>query len=412
MSRNSGSSKRRSQRDYNMGFKLAVISQVEKGEMTYKQAQKAYGIQGRSTVLVWLRKHGSLDWSKPYLHSMSNPRRKETPAQTIKRLERELSDERLKNEILNITIDMADKEHGISIRKKVLPKQSGRIRQQKQVSLTHSCRLFGISRQAIYQARARALNRADELAQLKPMVLAIRMRMPRLGTRKLYYLLQSDLKKMGIKIGRDAFFDYLRSEHLLIRPKKTYTKTTNSKHWLHKHPNLLKEHKVTRPEEVLVSDITYVKTRERTHYLSLVTDACSRKIMGYHLSEDMAAEQVVKALKMAMKHRRSQAPMIHHSDRGLQYCAAVYQNELQKHQVTPSMTDGYDCYQNALAERVNGILKNEFLIETCNTASELQLLIKQSIETYNNLRPHLSLNYKTPNFIHEKTLEAIASRVH
>ena len=241
--------------------------------------------------------------------------------------------------------------------------------------------------------------------------MAIRMRMPRLGTRKLYYLLEPDLKKMGIKIGRDAFFDYLRAEHLLIKPKRSYIKTTNSKHWLHKHPNLLKERKATRPEEVFVSDITYVKTRERTHYLSLVTDACSRKIMGYHLSEDMAAEQVAKALKMALKHRNSQAPMIHHSDRGLQYCSAVYQNELRKHQVTPSMTDGYDCYQNALAERINGILKNEFLLETCNTGRELQVLIRQSIETYNNSRPHLSLNYKTPNFIHEKTLEAIASRV-
>jgi len=117
--------KRRSQRDYNLGFKLAVISQVEKGEMTYKQAQKAYGIQGRSTVLVWLRKHGNLDWTLPHLHSMSNPLSKETPAQKIKRLERELSDERLKNEILNKMIDISDKQHGTSIRKKYLPKQSG-----------------------------------------------------------------------------------------------------------------------------------------------------------------------------------------------------------------------------------------------------------------------------------------------
>ena len=114
--------KRRSQRDYNMGFKLAVISQVEKGEMTYKQAQKAYGIQGRSTVLVWLRKHGTLDWSKPVVHQM--PKSKETPAQKIKRLERELSDEKLKNKVLNTMIDISDKQHGTSIRKKHLPNQS------------------------------------------------------------------------------------------------------------------------------------------------------------------------------------------------------------------------------------------------------------------------------------------------
>jgi transposase-like protein len=116
---------KRSQRDYNLGFKLAVVSQVEKGEMTYKQAQKCYGIQGRSTVLVWLRKYGSLDWSNPKRYFMSNPRSKETPAQKIKRLEKELSDERLKNEILNMAINISDKEQGTAIRKKVLPKQSG-----------------------------------------------------------------------------------------------------------------------------------------------------------------------------------------------------------------------------------------------------------------------------------------------
>lgn len=122
MRSNSGSNRKRTQRDYNMGFKLAVIEQVEKGELTYKQAQQCYGIQGRSTVLVWLRKHGILDWSNP-LTAM--PKSKETPAQKIKRLERELSDEHLKNEILNMAIDISDKEHGTSIRKKVLPKQSG-----------------------------------------------------------------------------------------------------------------------------------------------------------------------------------------------------------------------------------------------------------------------------------------------
>jgi len=116
--------KKRSQRDYNMGFKLAVVAQVEKGEMTYRQAQKAYGIQGRSTVLKWLRKHGTLDWSFPKVHFMSNPKHKESPAQKIKRLERELSDEKLKNEILNRMIDISDKQFGTSIRKKLSPKQS------------------------------------------------------------------------------------------------------------------------------------------------------------------------------------------------------------------------------------------------------------------------------------------------
>ena len=237
------------------------------------------------------------------------------------------------------------------------------------------------------------------------MVQDIRMQMPRLGTCKLYYLLKSRFNESNIKIGRDAFNNYLRSENMLIKPKKSYTKTTNSKHWLRKHPNLIKEIKLERPEQVFVSDITYIKTKERTHYLSLVTDAFSRKIMGYKLSDDMSAENVVQALKMAVNQRKTNYPLIHHSDRGLQYCSSIYQSELNKNTIKSSMTDGYDCYQNALAERMNGILKQEFLVHTCNTGKELQALVKHAIETYNNKRPHLSLNMKTPNFIHEKTEE-------
>ena len=227
--------------------------------------------------------------------------------------------------------------------------------------------------------------------------------MPRIGTRKLYYLLKDSFIDLNIKIGRDAFFDYLRYENMLIKPKKNYTKTTCSNHWLRKHPNLIQDIVIERPEQVFVSDITYVKSKERTHYLSLVTDAYSRKIMGYKLSDDMSAENVVKALQMATDKRKSNKPLIHHSDRGLQYCSSIYQNELKKKQVRPSMTDGYDCYQNALAERVNGILKQEFLLTICNNGEELEILVKESIETYNNKRPHLALNMKIPNFVHEKT---------
>lgn len=267
------------------------------------------------------------------------------------------------------------------------------------------CRLFGVSRQSIYQARARLAARMTELAAVKPLVISLRMRMPRLGTRKLYHLLKEQLEALGIKLGRDGLNAYLRAEQLLIRPKKNYTKTTNSKHWLKKHPNLLAATKVERAEQVFVSDITYVKSVERTHYLSLVTDAFSRRIMGYHLSTDLAAENTVKALKMAIKRRTTTNQLIHHSDRGLQYASSVYQNELHRNGIRPSMTDGYDCYQNALAERVNGILKQEFLTERCQTGKELETLIRQSIEIYNNERPHLSLQMKTPNAVHRKACE-------
>lgn len=268
--------------------------------------------------------------------------------------------------------------------------------------------MFGVSRQAIYQRDQRALLRAKELEKVKALVQNIRKEMPRIGTRKLHYLLKDELAIQGIKIGRDALFRYLKYEHMLIKPKKNYTKTTQSKHWLRKYPNLLEGLKPTRKEEVFVSDITYVKSKEKTHYLSLVTDAYTRKIMGYHLSDDMSAENVAKAVKMAIKKRLTNESLIHHSDRGLQYCSKTYQKILKEHHIKPSMTDGYDCYQNALAERINGILKQEFLIYKCKDAKELNQLIKESIKTYNNRRPHLSLNMKTPNFVHNKKPDKLA----
>ena len=197
-----------------------------------------------------------------------------------------------------------------------------------------------VSRQSIYQSISRYKRRKEQLAPVKHMVDSIRSEQPRIGTRKLYYLLKDDFVLSGIKIGRDGLFEYLREENMLIYPKKNYTKTTNSKHWLHKHPNLVKDINLHRPEQAFVSDITYIKSRERTHYLSLITDAFSRKIMGYRLSDDMSAENVVKALEMAIKHRKTTSSAIHHSDRGLQYCSELYQNKLIKCNITPSMTDG------------------------------------------------------------------------
>ena len=215
-------------------------------------------------------------------------------------------------------------------------------------------------------------------------------------------MLHEEFRNLGIKLGRDGLFDYLRQQQLLIRPKKNYTKTTNSRHWMRKHPNRFADCALHRPEQAFVSDITYVETDEGVHYLSLVSDAFSRKIVGHNLSHEMKAADAVVALKQAIRNRLSSQPLLHHSDRGLQYCASLYQGVLQKHQIQPSMTDGYDCYQNALAERINGILKQEFLLYRCRTFAELGMLIKESVEAYNTLRPHLSLNMKTPQEVHEK----------
>lgn len=171
---------------------------------------------------------------------------------------------------------------------------------------------------------------------------------------------------------------------------------------MRKHPNLLPKTSIHRPEQVFVSDITYLESDEGIHYLSLVTDACSRKIMGYELSHEMKASDTVKALAQAIKQRRTKLPLIHHSDRGVQYCSGLYQQVLKQHDIRPSMTDGYDCYQNALAERVNGILKQEFLLYRCKTFEDLEVLVAESITLYNHVRPHLSLGMNTPEAVHRK----------
>lgn len=239
-------------------------------------------------------------------------------------------------------------------------------------------------------------------SRVKELVKVHRMHMPRIGTRKLYYLLQDEFKRSGLKVGRDKLFSFLKHEHMLIYPMKSYTKTTNSKHWLHKHPNLIKEKQFHQAEQLWVSDITYLKTKQGNSYLSLVTDAGSRKIMGHHLSEDLRTEGMMEALKMAITNRIYTDPLIHHSDRGLQYCSEEYQLLLQKNNIITSMTDGYDCYQNALAERINGILKNEFLLNTYDDINQARKVIEESIRIYNHKRPHLSLNMKTPEQVHQQ----------
>ena len=234
------------------------------------------------------------------------------------------------------------------------------------------------------------------------MVLEIRKRLPRVGCRKLYFLIKPKLKQLRIKLGRDGLIDLLRRHQLLIQPKRNYIKTTHSKHWMRCYPNLYQNMELSRPEQAYVSDITYVESEQQVHYLSLVTDAYSHKVVGHHLSDDMRAESVVKALKQALNERQTRLPLIHHSDRGLQYCSSTYQQVLRQNRITPSMTQGYDCYQNAMAERVNGILKQEFLIHRYKDKETLERVIKESIYQYNHYRPHLSLGYRTPEQVHNE----------
>jgi putative transposase len=231
--------------------------------------------------------------------------------------------------------------------------------------------------------------------------MAIRREMPRIGTRKLYYLLKESFLQDGICIGRDRLFDFLREEALLIKKRKKYTKTTDSRHWMRKYPNRIKGIEVQRPEQLWVADITYLSITKGYRYLHLITDAYSKQIMGYCVSENLSASHTLRALKAALSNRRYCKNLIHHSDRGLQYCSAGYIKTLQDHGITISMTEDGNPYDNALAERVNGILKDEFsLDEIFDDQKQLELQVKQSIETYNFRRPHESNHLLTPHEMH------------
>lgn len=270
--------------------------------------------------------------------------------------------------------------------------------------MAQACRLVGISRQAYYQGITRERQRTGREAMALQRVREERMSQPRLGTRKLHAMLKSEWAESGACLGRDALFDVLRRARMLVPNHRAYHKTTDSHHRFRRHPNLLNgalKLIPERPEEVWVADITYLPTQERFAYLSLVTDAYSRKIVGYHVHPTLQTEEVAVAFKNALKQRQSTLPLIHHSDRGIQYCSSLYQAIHAKHGITCSMTDGYDCYQNALAERVNGILKGEFLLNKPKDIHEARQLVAESIQIYNQKRPHLSLKYKTPDAVHQ-----------
>jgi transposase InsO family protein len=214
-------------------------------------------------------------------------------------------------------------------------------------------------------------------------------------------MINERLKNDGLEVGRDHLFELLRAHNLLIRRRRNARQTTDSRHRLDKHRNRIRDLEITRPNQVYVADITYLQTLEGFCYLALLTDAYSRKIVGYDVSRSLSIEGSLRALEMALKALPGTLPLIHHSDRGIQYCSHAYVDLLMKHGVQISMTEDNHVYENAKAERVNGILKNEFLLdETLASVDVAKQLVPDSIQIYNNERLHLSLNYQTPAMKH------------
>lgn len=239
---------------------------------------------------------------------------------------------------------------------------------------------------------------------VRSLVLNIRKRQPRIGGRKLIYLLQDHFKKNGIRIGRDKFFKILAKEFLLVKPLRKATRTTRRAKRFNQYPNLIENLEIKRPEQVWVSDVTYVHHKSGTAYLHLTTDAYSKKIVGFKLSDNLKANTTTEVIKLALNNRSyPNRRLIHHSDRGFNYTADLFRNFLIKNNIKISNTNKYDPYENAVAERVNGILKQEFSISDPKIPwSEIENVVKKAILIYNNERPHLSCNFLTPEQAHRK----------
>jgi hypothetical protein len=272
----------------------------------------------------------------------------------------------------------------------------------RQISLSRFCRLLGLTRQAYYQH----FKQEESMVMKQDLVLQeigeIRKRHKRMGGKKLHSLLQEFLSANQIKMGRDAFFDLLQANGLLIRRRKRRMITTHSLHRFRKYPNKIKGIVPSRPNQIWVSDITYWKTENGYVYISLITDAYSRKIVGYHVSDNLETSGPTQALKMALGQLKEKPEkLVHHSDRGIQYCSTEYVKLLNENTIEISMTENGDPYENALAERVNGILKEEYLYDyAINNLQQAQMTLALVVNLYNNERPHMSLNLTVPEKIH------------
>lgn len=266
------------------------------------------------------------------------------------------------------------------------------------VTLSGLCRAGAISRQAYYQGQRERQQAVRATEQILEAVRRERMIQPRVGTRKLQVLLRA----AGLEVGRDALFQTLAENDLLVAPKKKRVRTTYYDNSLPVYRNLLYSLEPTQPHQVWVSDVTFIDTNEGFIYLSLITDLVSRRIVGWNAGDTNAAAECIKALQMAIAELPAARWPIHHSDRGSQYCCHEYVAILNRRGLPISMTEQNHCYENCYAERVNGILKDEFYLDwKFQTRAHARPAIAEAIQTYNERRPHTSLKMRTPNEVHQ-----------
>ncbi|QTE21227.1 IS3 family transposase [Polaribacter cellanae] len=271
-------------------------------------------------------------------------------------------------------------------------------------SLTTITTCFGLKRDAYYKYKRREDKRLEVEKKVVAIVKNRRKSLPREGVRKLTKSLKQEFIESNLKIGRDTLFNILRKHNMLTLRKKYSSRTTNSLHRFYKYKNIIKDIEVTRPNQVWVSDITYIRTIKGFCYLALITDVFSRKIVGYDISNSLELKGCVRALNKALYQAKDIKQLIHHSDRGIQYCSNVYTQILKRNNISISMTEENHCYENAMAERVNGILKDEFYLDqTFDSLQHAKRATKNAINLYNEIRLHLSLDYRTPNMVYKLT---------
>lgn len=264
------------------------------------------------------------------------------------------------------------------------------------------CARVGMSRQNYYAARQLRSRRHLDEGLIEELVRRERRMQPRIGGRKLLHLLNQELEEAGIAVGRDRFFEVLAERDLLVVPKPGRPQTTNSRHSLPVFHNLLSGRTLSGPNEAWVSDLTYIRTEEGFLYAALIMDAYSRKIVGYHIGDSLEAEGCLKALEMALNGLPAGKHPLHHSDRGCQYCCHAYVERLQARGLAISMTEIQHCYENAKAERLNGILKQEYEMDRVfRTKAQACTAFEQAVWLYNHRRPHVKLDYRFPAEVHE-----------
>lgn len=398
-------------RRYSGAFKRKVVGEIERGEIRICEARELYGIGGSETIQKWIKKHGKNHLlSKVVRIQMVDERDQLRELKREKKeLESALAQAHLKILAMETLLEVASEKAGYDIKKKDRIRSITRLAKEKGLKIRGLCRAYGISRQGYYQQRRRQKQAGKTEARVLAMVREERREQPKIGTRKLHELFGGEWAGEGLRVGRDKLFDILRRNGMLVRRRKKYIRTTNSLHRYYVHENLIEGRRIEEPNEVYVADITYLRTRRGFVYLPLVTDVASRKIVGWDVSDSLSVEGSLRSLRMALRGAKPRRGSIHHSDRGIQYCCDAYTEELRREGIAISMAEKGNPYQNAIAERINGILKEEYqLRDTFADLQEAKKAVAEAIYLYNHRRPHMSINYEIPAERYAQRLRAAA----